>query len=187
MSEEERLTLRKPGKRDYKAVMLADRDFMSAGEEAYCGMASYVGYLTWLRIIRRQSDPEYLYFGGNCNEIYLLLNGKEEICGFGQFRPFDTKDVITWAGHIGYSVPPSKRGNHYAHILLMKLLDMAFDRGLRSVLLTCDRTNLISKHVIENCGGRFTGTYTAEGYDKLVYTFYPPRDAVTGTGKLVRK
>lgn len=166
-------TLRKPEKRDYKAVMQADRDFESIGEEAYCGVYSRLGYLTWLRILHRQEDPEIVYYGSNCNEIYLLLNEREEICGFGQLRPIDTPDVLTWAGHIGYSVPPSKRGRHYAHKLLQLLLDMAFERGLKKVLLTCDRTNLISKRVIENCGGKFQGTYTDRGYDKLIYVFTP--------------
>lgn len=101
------MILAKPKIGHFKAMMEADRDFASAGEEPYCGCHGRMGYMAWLALVDKQSKPEYLDYGGNPNEIYLLLDDAERICGFGQLRMFDTRDALTWAGHIGYSVPRS--------------------------------------------------------------------------------
>jgi len=169
------MTLEKPNGRHYKAMMQVDRDFESAGEEAYCGAQSKAGYWLWLWTIREQSKPEVIQYGGNPNEIYLLLDEDERVLACGQLRPVDTKDVLTWAGHIGYSVPPSLRGHGYAQELLRRLLQEAFDRGLDEVLLTCDETNAPSRHVIEKAGGEYSGNFRENGYNKRQYWFYRRR------------
>ena len=105
------MNLVKPKIAHYKAVMEADRDFERAGEEPYCGASGRVGYMGWLLLLDRQSKPECMDYGSNPNEIYFLMDDEEKkIYGFGQLRPYDTVDVLTWAGHIGYSVAPSERG-----------------------------------------------------------------------------
>lgn len=168
----EAMMLVKPRIAHYKAVMAADQDFEAAGEEPYCGSRGRMGYLGWLALIDRQSKPECLNYGSNPNEIYFLMDGEERILGFGQLRPYDTRDSLTWAGHIGYSVPPSQRGRGYAQELLARLLDMGFARGMDRILLTCDEDNDPSRHVIEKAGGCFAGFYRDKEYDKRQYWFY---------------
>ena len=85
---------------------------------------------------------------------------------------YDTEDALTWAGHIGYSVPPSKRGRGYAQELLDRLLQMGFDRGMQRIILTCDVDNDASRHIIEKAGGEFDGYYRDRMYNKRVYCFY---------------
>lgn len=166
------MRLEKPAIGHFKAMMAVDRDFENAGEEAYCGAATIAGYWVWLWTLREQAKPDSLSYGTNPNEIYFMLNDADEICGCGQFRPYDTLDVLSWAGHIGYSVPPSKRGHGNAQALLKLLLELAFERGLTEVLLTCDQTNEPSRRVIEKCGGQYVGNYTEKKYDKRQYWFY---------------
>jgi len=127
------MRLEQPQMRHYKQVMLADEDFEAAGEEPYCGLSGRIGYGTWLTLIRRQAQPSAVQMGYNCNQIYFMTDDEGVICGFGQLRPIDTEDVLTWAGHIGYSVPPSLRGRGYATQLLRMLLEEAFRRGVRDV------------------------------------------------------
>lgn len=169
------MELVKPKIAHFKAVMAADRDFESVGEEPYCGSRGRMGYLGWLMLLDRQSRPECMDYGSNPNEIYFLMEDEEHILGFGQLRPYDTQDVMTWAGHIGYSVVPSQRGHGYAQELLRRLLKMGFDRGMSHILLTCDVDNDASRHVIEKAGGRFTGYYRDEEYNKRQYWFYPKK------------
>ena len=166
------MQLVKPRMGHYKAMMEADRDFEAAGEEPYCGCRGRMGYMAWLGLVDKQSKPEYVDYGGNPNEIYLLLDDGGRICGFGQLRMFDTRDALTWAGHIGYSVPPSLRGRGYAQLMLNKLLEMGFARGKDRILLTCDVDNDASRHVIEKAGGKFAGYYSDAEYDKRLYWFY---------------
>ena len=165
------MTLEQPAMRHYKAVMVADADFESAGEEPYCGLSGRIGYGAWLSLIRRQADESAVEMGSNCNQITFMIDDEGVICGFGQLRPIDTFDVLTWAGHIGYSVPPSLRGRGYATLLLQMLLQRAYARGMEKVLLTCDVDNYASQRVIEKCGGKFEGLYTDQGYNKRRYWF----------------
>ncbi|MDT9600035.1 GNAT family N-acetyltransferase [Sphingosinicella rhizophila] len=57
-------------------------------------------------------------------------------------------------GHIGYAVPPWKRGRGYATQALALLLPHARAQGLAWVELTTDEANPASQHVIEQNGGR---------------------------------
>lgn len=109
--------------------MEAEPRLRARGEEPYCGASGRVGYMGWLLLLDRQSKPECMDYGSNPNEIYFLMDDEEKkIYGFGQLRPYDTVDVLTWAGHIGYSVAPSERGQGFAQELLRRLLDMGFAR-----------------------------------------------------------
>jgi predicted acetyltransferase len=156
----------------YQAVSDMDEDFSAAGEEPYCGAASRVGYALWVWTVREQARESAAHFGGNPNEILFLMRGGEErVLACGQLRPIDTEDVLTWAGHIGYSVPPSLRGRGYAQAILRLLLEEAFSRGMEEVLLTCDETNAASRRIIEKAGGAFEGHYRARGYNKRRYWF----------------
>lgn len=166
-------SLSTPTFRHYDAMMEVDRDFLSAGEEAYCGAKGKSSYLMWLWAVREQARPSSSLppEEDNQNEIILLMKGPR-IVACGQLRPVNTLDVLTWAGHIGYSVPPSLRGRGYAGLLLQLLLDEAFLRGLDRVLLTCDETNMPSRRVIERAGGQYENNFQENGYDKRRYWFY---------------
>ncbi len=169
------LTLEKPSIHLYKALMQVDKDFEAAGEEPYCGVHSQAGFWLWLWTVREQAKTEAIELGSNPNEIYFLVDEEGRVCACGQFRPVSTQDVLTWAGHIGYSVPPSLRGRGYAQTILRLLLRMAYERGLTRVLLTCDETNAPSRHVIEKAGGDYCGNYRERGYNKRQYWFYKQR------------
>ncbi len=156
----------------FKAVMAADKDFASAGEETYTGCKGMMGYVGWLSVVDRMAKPEVMDWGENPNEIYFMVNDAGEICGFGQLRLYDTPDALSWAGHIGYSVPPSKRNRGYARQMLRMLLHMGFERGRKRILLTCDVDNEPSRRVIEAVGGRFEGYYHDAEYHKRLYWFY---------------
>lgn len=166
------MKLVKPRMLHYKAVMQADKDFESAGEEPYCGCRGRVGYMGWLALIDKQSKPECMQYGSNPNEIYFMVDDEGTILGFGQLRPYDTHDAMTWAGHIGYSVPPSLRGMGYAKALLQSLLEMGFERGMDRIVLTCDVDNDASRHIIENAKGKFVGYYRDAQFNKRKYYFY---------------
>jgi predicted acetyltransferase len=56
-------------------------------------------------------------------------------------------------GHIGYDVRPSARRRGNATAMLAASLPIAADLGLKTVLLTCDASNIASRRTIERNGG----------------------------------
>ena len=57
-------------------------------------------------------------------------------------------------GHIGYRIRPSKRNQGYGKKILGLSLKKARNMGLKKILMTCDKTNIASKRIIELNGGK---------------------------------
>ncbi|TAJ30240.1 MAG: GNAT family N-acetyltransferase [Bosea sp. (in: a-proteobacteria)] len=67
-------------------------------------------------------------------------------------------------GHVGYSIRPAFAGNGYATAALGAMREQAREIGLPRLVITCDATNLASRHVIEKNGGRLVETFVAPIY-----------------------
>ncbi|SIP91521.1 GNAT family N-acetyltransferase [Bosea sp. TND4EK4] len=67
-------------------------------------------------------------------------------------------------GHVGYSIRPAFAGNGYATAALEAMREQAREIGLPRLVITCDATNLASRHVIEKNGGRLVETFVAPIY-----------------------
>jgi len=84
---------------------------------------------------------------------YWLVNREKEILGVIRFRKDLTSSTLIDGGNIGYDVPPSKRNNGYATIMVKKLLDIIRNDGIERLLVTCEEDNLPSiRVVIKNKG-----------------------------------
>jgi len=66
--------------------------------------------------------------------------------------------LLEVGGHIGYSVRPGARGHGIAQEALRQMLEVARERGLEQVLVTCSETNPASARVIEANGGVYEDT-----------------------------
>ena len=73
-----------------------------------------------------------------------------------------TPFLITYGGHIGYSIRPSRRRQGYGRKILGLALERCPDVGLTRVLLTCDSDNDASKKIIEGNGGKFESAMTMD-------------------------
>lgn len=89
---------------------------------------------------------------------FWLVTPDRDIVGVSRLRHYLNPKLEIIGGHIGYDVPPSKRGQGYATILLTQTLKMAFDMSIRRVLLTVDQINTASIRVIEKNNGILSGT-----------------------------
>ena len=74
-------------------------------------------------------------------------------------------------GHIGYSVRPSERGKHYATEMLNKALDVCRRIGMTGVIVTCDRENIPSARVIQNCGGRLDAEFYSRTFEETIQRY----------------
>lgn len=89
-------------------------------------------------------------------DIVHWLIDRGEYIGQASVRPdLATPYLITYGGHIGYSIRPTRRGRKYGKRILKLALEKSRRVGLDRVLVTCDADNLASKRIIESNGGQF--------------------------------
>ena len=121
--------------------------------------------------------------GAQYTDRVLWLIAEDQYIGQASIRPdLNTPYLLTYGGHIGYSIRPSRRRQGYGKTILALTLSASRKMGLKRVLVTCNSDNIGSRKIIEHNGGRFESTmsmnsraFRAEGckptqrIDKLRY------------------
>tara|TARA_Y100000588_G_scaffold145920_1_gene159735 strand:+ start:149 stop:775 length:627 start_codon:yes stop_codon:yes gene_type:complete len=86
--------------------------------------------------------------------LWLIDDG--DYVGQASIRPeLCTNYLITYGGHIGYSIRPSRRQQGFGRQILALSLAAAKKMSLSKVLVTCNSDNPASKRIIEANGGQF--------------------------------
>ena len=80
-------------------------------------------------------------------------SGEDAVVGRISLRHALTPWLLEVGGHIGYAVRPSARRRGHATAALALMLDVAAERRIDPVLVTCDDDNVASRKVIEANGG----------------------------------
>lgn len=162
----------------YQTSFLAAADeFLAAGEDRYARIpdirqdaffeglsstreqledpAAFAHYAAWLA---GQKEPDAPRPEGivPCTELWMVADG--EYVGAISLRHELTELLLTWGGHIGYSVRPSARRRGYAGRALAMMLPVAAGLGIDPVLITCDTDNEASRRTIERNGGVYEDT-----------------------------
>lgn len=165
------LTLVEPSLTYKKPCLEAVREFHAAGE--YTVSAEQLG-ATFEDLIARLTvakDPANAPPGELPYEDLWLMEGDEWI-GKLTLRTTINAKYLHAGGHIGYEIRPSKRRQGYGTALLRMGLELARERGLDRVLLTCDETNLGSRKVIEKNGGQLENAVAVEGQSVLKLRYW---------------
>ena len=111
--------------------------------------------------------------GTRCSEIkpyfipstlYWLVNEKtNEYLGRVSIRHSLGNELLQkFGGHIGYAVAIKHRKKGYATKLLNFGLEIAKEKELAEILITCREDNFISKKIIENANGIFINSLFSE-------------------------
>lgn len=100
----------------------------------------------------------------------MRLAGTGERVGNVDLRIGDTKDLVTYSGHIGYSVLPGHRGHRYAARSCALILPLARRHGFSRLWITCDPDNVASRKTCEILGAELVETVdlpsTTDAYRK---------------------
>jgi predicted acetyltransferase len=104
--------------------------------------------------------------------MYWMIDESNEILGVSRFRPVLNQRLMNEGGNIGYDVPPSKRNKGYATQMLALTLEKARSAGCERVLVTCDKSNIASKKVIEKNGGIYESETISDVTGKEVLRFW---------------
>ena len=103
-----------------------------------------------------------------------FLEVEGELVGVANFRQVLRGDLYRYAGHIGYSVAPSRRGRGHATELLRWAMAYGAERGIEALVVTVDPGNAASRRVVRKCGGLHVQTYTHEEKGREVMLFSLP-------------
>ena len=95
--------------------------------------------------------------GAQYSDRVLWLIGEDQYIGQASIRPdLSTSYLLTYGGHIGYSIRPSQRRQGHGKTILALTLSALREIGLKRVLVTCDSDNIGSRKIIEHNGGYHT-------------------------------
>ncbi|MHB9031736.1 MAG: GNAT family N-acetyltransferase [Anaerolineae bacterium] len=130
---------------DYKSTM--NSIFFT---ELQAAAADFTGYV---RRLDEQAAGINLPKGRVPSDTYWLQNQAGELLGSIHLRMLLTPLLALEAGHIGYEIRPSRRGQGLGTIQLALMLPICREFNLDHVLITCRRDNLASARVIEKNGG----------------------------------
>jgi len=108
------------------------------------------GDLRLVLVGRSGADPVHGRLPCYRFEMRLVATGRH--VGNAELRVGDTPDLITYIGHIGYSVLPGYRGNRYAARSCALLLPLAREHGMSKLWITCNPDNVASRRTYEILG-----------------------------------
>ena len=99
------------------------------------------------------ADPLTPRPAGWVDGTYLWMVEDATVIGRISLRHTLTPWLLEVGGHIGYAVRPSARRRGHATAALRLMREVAAERGIDPVLVTCDDVNVGSRKVIEANGG----------------------------------
>lgn len=110
-------------------------------------------YAEYLEIVRRYSKGVDIPSDRVPSEVFFLVKeGEKRILGAIDIRYELTDYLLKYGGHIGYGIRPTERKKGYASEMLRLALDICREKGLKRVLITCDKNNVGSARTMLNNG-----------------------------------
>jgi len=103
---------------------------------------------------------------------FLIHEGR--ILGLFNLRHQLNDNLRRFGGHVGYSVRPSERRKGYGTLLLTNAMELAREKDIDRLLITCEPANIASIGVIEKCGGRFEDRFYHDSLDHEVLRYWVP-------------
>lgn len=166
-----------PDLRYQRSFLAAADEFLAAGEDRHAGIpgirpdrfqggptytradledpGAFARYARWLA---DQKEPDAPRLEGIVPSTELWMVAEGEFVGSIGLRHELNELLLTWGGHVGYSVRPSARRRGHATRALAMMLPVAAQLGIDPVLVTCDTDNVASRRTIERNGGVYEDT-----------------------------
>lgn len=140
---------------EYKEQVMNYRKTFLENEEELSGCAlleNCKSFDEWIDFTNRLSKE---YGDGYVpSTVYLAIRIEDnKLVGIIDFRHKLSDFLFNYGGNIGYSVLPEERRKGYAKEMLSLMLEICKKKGLKRVLITCDKNNIASAKTINANGG----------------------------------
>lgn len=166
-------------------------EFEQAGEAKIPAAMKSDGddFAAYLRNVHNLSHGIDLPSGFVPSDVYFLFEeGNPRVLGAVDIRRGLTDTLLRSGGNIGYGIRPSERRKGYGMALMGLALNKCRDLSMRRVLITCDKQNTVSAHVISQNGAVLENEQEADGITvqrrwaeleplQLTYSIPAPEDA----------
>lgn len=109
------------------------------------------GFATWVRtLLVEETVPRKAAF---VTSTTRWIVEDDTVLGAVQLRHELNEFLAAVGGHVGYGIRPSARRRGLARFAMAGILDIARQRGLERVMVSCDVENFGSQRTIEGAGG----------------------------------
>jgi len=160
--------LETPSRRYEASFLDAAIEFNAEGrlDSTYAGLLGYDlprlqrQFATFVRDLHRLARRSRLRTSGYRDHVLWLVDSLDFLGQASIRSELSSPYLITYGGHIGYSIRPGRRLCGYGHIILKLVLEKAVEMGLDRALVTCDADNEASRRIIESNGGEFESGMT---------------------------
>lgn len=102
---------------------------------------------------------------------FFVREEDDRILGMANLRLALNDFLRTEGGHIGYSIRPTERRKRYGTRMLQEALKVYDRLGIEEVFVSCDRENLGSLGVIQNCGGKLMAEFYSDTFQANVQKY----------------
>lgn len=138
-------------------------DYQKAGEQEWCHAAkrALIDFPDYVRTLRDEADGKGISDDWAPTSHFWLM-ARAQLIGTLRIRHYLTSAVEERAGHIGYDISPSFRGQGYGQHIFVLALNHARKLGIQDILAICDARNAPSKRILEKGGGVIAKTKNGE-------------------------
>lgn len=132
-------------------------------------------YEEWLAKVLRDMDIANIPEGRVPALTYFYVRPEDDrIVGMANLRLALNDFLREEGGHIGYAIRPTEREKHYGTDMLKEALKVYTVLGFREVLITCDKCNIASAKVIQNCGGVLDAEFYSDTFGEVIQRYRVP-------------
>lgn len=156
------LNLVKPSKNYLSEIVAYKSEFAVAGEHLYGGarLETMSNLSEWLIYVADITSEAGVSEGRVPSSTFLCIRQSDQkMVGINIRHNLSQPFLMNCAGHIGYSIRPSKRRKGYAKEQLYLALFEIGKLGMTKALVTCDEANIGSEKTILSNGGIYENTY----------------------------
>lgn len=145
---------------NYKKEFIRDNDSM----DGTSGLRNAKSFEEWHNAILDNLNEETVREGLVPATTYIAISTDDErLIGMIDIRHRLNEYLLSYGGHIGYSVRRPERKKGYATEMLKLALKECERLGITKVLLTCDKDNIASAKTIIKNGGILENEVQEEG------------------------
>lgn len=148
------------------------------------GLDHYLGhYDEWLERLENDRIRKPTKEKVPAETFFLVRESDNKLLGIINIRLILNDALLDHGGHIGYGIRPTERRKGYNSYQLYCALKFCKEKGIKKVLITCDKDNIGSAKTIQNSCGVLENEIIDPTDGKLLQRYWINVDEVLGKGK----